>query len=153
MTRIRGIMVVAVLSAGFVLADDKKEAKFDASKMIGTWTITTGIKDGEKSDADRLKGITFEVTKDTMTLKSPEGKFEFKYTIDDKTSPVTINMEITAPEEFKSKTTGIVKFDGDKLMLCYANPMLGGEKPKDFDAKKDSKAFSFTMTKAEKKDK
>jgi uncharacterized protein (TIGR03067 family) len=151
MTRVRGVMAaaVAVLFTGVAVADDKKEApKFDAAKMVGTWTITAGMKDGTKADVEKDK------YKDAvkMTLKTPDGTFEFKYAVNDKASPVEVDLEITAPDMFKgAKATGIVKMDGDTLMLCY--PAMGGEKPKNFDAKEKSGHYSFTMKKAEKKDK
>lgn len=153
MTRVLGL-TVAVLFAGFATADDKKDAKFDAGKMEGKWTITAGSKSGDKADTDKYKDAV-EITKDKITLKTPDGTFAFKYTVDDKTSPATINLEIVEPEGFKgTKAVGIVKMDGDSLVLCY--PAMGGDKPKDFDAKKDSGNYSFTMKKAgkeEKKDK
>lgn len=153
MTRFRGLMTVAaaVLFAGVGFADDKKAVKFDAGKMEGKWSITAGTKNGEKADADKYKDAV-EITKDKITLKTPDGTFVFKYTVDDKTSPATINLEILEPDAFKgSKAAGIVKMDGDSLVLCY--PAMGGDKPKDFDAKKDSGNYAFTMKKAAKADK
>jgi uncharacterized protein (TIGR03067 family) len=150
MTRIFGL-TVAVLFAGVATADDKKDAKFDAGKLEGKWSITAGTKSGDKADTDKYKDAV-EITKEKITLKTPDGTFVFKYTIDDKTSPVTVNLEIVEPEGFKgTKAAGIVKLDGDTLMLCY--PAMGGDKPKDFDAKKDSGNYSFTMKKAAKEEK
>lgn len=150
MMRILGL-TVAVLIAGVATADDKKDAKFDAGKLEGKWSITAGTKNGEKADTDKYKEAV-EITKEKMTLKTPDGTFVFKYTVDDKTSPATVNLEILEPEGFKgTKAAGIIKMDGDKLMLCY--PAMGGDKPKDFDAKKDSGNYSFTMTKAAKEEK
>ena len=151
MTRILGLTAAVLFAGAAFAADEKKEApKFDATKMVGTWDVTAGMKDGKKSEADNLKGVTFDITKDTMKLKTPMGAFEFKYTLDEKTSPVTINLELVEPEAFKSKATGIVKIDGETLMLCY--PPMGGDKPKDFDAKEKSGHYSFTMKKAAKKE-
>jgi uncharacterized protein (TIGR03067 family) len=153
MTRFLGLAVVAILFAGVGFADEKKDAKFDAGKMVGTWSITAGVKSGEKVEADKYKDAV-EITKEKMTLKTPDGSFVFKYSVDDKTSPATLNLEIVEPEAFKSKAAGIVKMDGETLVLCY--PAMGGDKPKDFEAKKDSGCYCFTMkksTKAAKADK
>jgi uncharacterized protein (TIGR03067 family) len=152
MTRFRGLTTVAVLFAGVALAaDEKEDAKFDAAKMEGTWTITAGMKNGEKAEVDKYKDAV-EITKDKITLKTPDGSFVFKYTVDAKASPASVELEIVEPDMFKgSKATGIVKLDGDTLTLCY--PAMGGDKPKDFDAKKDSGNYSFTMTKAAKEEK
>ena len=148
--------MAAILFAGVAVADDKKEApKFDATKMVGKWAITGGMKDGTKVDADKYKDTDatyVEATKDKLTLKTPEGTFEFAYKINDKASPVEVDLEITAPDMFKgAKATGIVKMDGDTMTLCY--PAMGGEKPKDFEAKEKSGHYCFTMKKAAKKDK
>jgi uncharacterized protein (TIGR03067 family) len=156
MIRISGMLAtVAILFAGLAIAEDKKEApKFDATKMIGKWGITGGSKDGAKVDVEKYKDTEasyLEVTKDKLTLKSPDGAFEFNYKINDKASPVEIDLEITSEIAKGAKATGIVKLDGDTLSICY--PAMGGEKPKDFEAKEKSGHYSFTMKRAVKKDK
>jgi len=135
--------------------DDKKEEKFDAKKLEGKWTFVEGSKNGDKFDATNIKEPVV-ITKDKITMATPDATFEFKYTLDEKTSPVGIDLEITS-ETFKgTKTAGIIKFDGDKLVLAYGvdleDPTKTPARPKDFAGKKDSKSFSFTMKKEEKKE-
>ncbi len=134
------------------LAQDKKkeEAKFDASKMLGEWNITGGKKMGKEISDDGKKG-NYTITKDKITLKE-DGKdlFVFSYTIDAKTTPVSIDMEITesAIDGLKgSKAKGIVELKGDELKLCY-EPM-DGARPKKFD---DESCNSFVLKKKAKKD-
>jgi uncharacterized protein (TIGR03067 family) len=164
MTRFRGLVaaVAAVLFVGGAFAQEKKPAepakeekkepaKFDASKLEGKWTVSEYTKDGEKQDTKEMKEPAV-FTKDTIKVKSSAGEFEFKYTLDTKTDPVAIDMEIAAPDVFKgAKTKGILKMDGDKLMLAYdANMDDKADKvrPKGFESKKESNVNSFVLTKA-----
>lgn len=138
-----------------VVAEDKKDAKFDAEKVVGEWTITGGKKAGKDIDDNAKKG-TYSISKDKITLKE-DGKtmFVFAYTVDAKETPAAIDMEIaeSAIDGLKgSKAKGIIELSGDELKLAYDGS--GGERPKKFD---DEKAFSFVLKKKadkeEKKDK
>ena len=130
--------------------EDKKveKLKFDATKMVGKWTISEGSKNGTAVDPKNIKE-PIVITKDKITMVTPDATFEFKYTLDEKADPVTIELEITS-ETFKgSKAPGIIKFDGDKLMLAYGVNMEEMDKtarPKEFGGKKDSNSYSYTFT-------
>ena len=163
MTRFNGLVaaVMAVAVAGGVWAEDKKEpakaepAKFDASKLEGKWMVSEFMKYGEKQDTKDMKDpVVF--TKDSIKVKSSVGEFEFKYTVDAKADPMAIDMEITAPEGLKGgKAKGIIKLDGDKLMLTYDSDPESKARPAKFESKKESKVLSLVMTRAKeaKKDK
>jgi uncharacterized protein (TIGR03067 family) len=165
MTLLKKFVVLGALigSVSFVFAEDKpvekkaEKVKFDATKLVGKWTLTEGSKNGTAVEPKNIKEpIVF--TKDKITMVTPDATFEFKYTLDEKADPVTIELEITS-EVFKgSKAPGIIKFDGDKLMLAYGVNMADMEKtkrPTEFGGKKDSDSYSYVFTKAkeEKKDK
>jgi uncharacterized protein (TIGR03067 family) len=122
----------------------KEEAKLDPAKLVGTWTFVSGEKEGTKVPEDNLKKITVEIAKDTITLKSDDGKFVMKYSVDTKKSPARISIEIIeGPQGKGSKAEGIIALKGDELKLCY--PSMGGEAPKDFTTKKDSKLHLFVL--------
>lgn len=146
MMSVRALMVVG-LAAGFAVAQDKPA--FDAAKLVGSWTITGGMKAGEKADTTKYKDpAVFD--KDTIAFKTEDGAFKFKYTADAKASPVAVELEILEPEGFKgAKAKGIIKLDGDKMTLCY-NPEAEGKRPEKFESTKDNKFFLFEMTKAKK---
>ena len=167
MTLLKTLLVPACLlglSLPAMLADDKKEekknekAKFDIKKLEGKWIIVEGMKNGNKVDGEKDKEPMI-VTKDTMTMTADTMKFEFKYTVDDKTDPASIELEIISDTFKGAKAPGIVKLDGDKLMLAYGvnstEPEKPGKRPTDFTGKKDSEAYSFIYKRAaeEKKDK
>mgnify|MGYP001806778394 CR=1 FL=1 len=146
MKRFYGLVAVAVFAGGLA-AEDKKEApKFDASKLEGKWTITAMTKMGEKVDTKDMKDPVV-ITKDKITTKTGAGEFVFKYTVDAKADPAGVDMEIVS-ETFKgTKANGILKLDGDTLMLAYDfDPEAKSPpRPKAFESKKDSKTFSYTM--------
>jgi uncharacterized protein (TIGR03067 family) len=130
-----------VLSAA---ADDK--GKLDPAKLVGTWNYVSGEKDGKKIPADDLKTGTVEISKENLTLKSPDGKFVIKYKLDAAKSPARIDMEITeGPQGQGSKSEGIVALDGDQLKICY--PAMGGAAPKDFTTKEGSGLHLFVLKK------
>jgi len=126
------------------LAAADKDDKFDPAKMVGTWSYVSGEEDGKKKTADDLKGGTVEITKDTISLKSADATYVIKYTLDTKKTPVRISMEITkGPQGEGSKAEGIIELKDKELKLCYA-PM-GGEAPKEFNAKEGSKFHLFVL--------
>jgi len=144
-----GLVVIANVSA-----QDKKEEKkpLDPAKLVGKWSITEGLKAGEKVGDDAKKGV-IEFTKDKISLKSMDAEFEFSYKVDVKATPASIDLEILKPEGFKgTKAMGIIKIEDGKATLCY-HPM-GGDRPKKFESTKDNGNYMFTMkaAKEEKKE-
>lgn len=148
MTRFFGLVAVAVFAGG-LMAEDKKEApKFDASKLEGKWTITAMTKMGEK--VEKLPKEAVEITKDKITTKTEAGDFVFKYTVDAKADPMAVDMEIVSDTFKGTKANGIIKLDGDTLMLAYDfDPEAKTPpRPKAFESKKDSKTFNYTLKRA-----
>lgn len=146
MTRI-STMVCGLVFAATAAADDKP-AKLSPEALVGAYTLTAGTKDGAKMDKP-AGDVT--VTKDKITFKGSDGTvFEFGYTLDAKATPAAIDLEILAPEGFKgAKAKGIVAVEKDTVKLAY-HPMMG-DRPKGFEAKKDSGEYAFEWKKAEKK--
>src|SRR5205823_10362216 len=74
-------LALLVLAAPLARAEEKKAAKLDADKLVGTWNYTSGMKRGEKVEGDNLKGDVV-ITKDTITLKGgPDMTFVIPYKI------------------------------------------------------------------------
>ncbi|HEV3205112.1 MAG TPA: TIGR03067 domain-containing protein [Gemmataceae bacterium] len=139
-TALCGLIVLGVSLAP--AADDK--GKLDPAKLLGTWTYVSGEKDGAQVPADNLKAGTVEITKDVITLKSPDGKFVIKYKLDASKSPSRIDLEITeGPQGQGSKAEGIIALDGEQLKLCY--PAMGGATPKEFKTKEGSGLHLFVL--------
>jgi uncharacterized protein (TIGR03067 family) len=138
------VCLLAGSSLGF--ADQEKEVKenkFDAAKLVGTWTFVSGEKDGQKLDKEHFKDQRLVITKDTFTLKG-EATFVMKYELDPKKKPVTVKLTMTeSPFGAGATADGLIELDGDTLKICYA-PM-GGEAPKKFEAKEGSKHHLFVL--------
>ena len=138
--------LIGLLSLGLLLAPAaaQNKGKLDSAKLIGSWSYVSGEKDGKKVPADNLKDGTVEITKENITLKSPDGKFVIKYQLDTAKNPVQITLEITeGPQGQGSKSQGIIALEGDELKLCY--PPMGGDTPKEFSAKENSGLHFFVL--------
>jgi uncharacterized protein (TIGR03067 family) len=91
-----GCAVVLAMATFDANGQDKgKDDKFDAAKLAGTWKYVSGVKNGEKLDADHLKGQTVKITKENVTLSDGTNTFVMKYTLEAKNKPVGIKLEIT----------------------------------------------------------
>jgi uncharacterized protein (TIGR03067 family) len=120
-----------------------KDDRFDAAKMAGAWTYESSEKNGEKLDKDHFKDSKVVVTKETITLEGPQGKFVIKYTVDPKKNPVALSMTMTeSPFGAGAMAQGIVELKGDELKICYA---AEGEAPKKFEAKEGSNHHLFVL--------
>jgi uncharacterized protein (TIGR03067 family) len=142
--RVTGFLGLIALGIwlGAVAAEEK--GKLDPAKLLGTWSYVSGEKNGAKIPAENLKDGIVEITKENITLKSPDGKFVIKYQLDASKSPARINIEITeGPQGQGSKAEGIISVDGDQLKLCY--PAMGGAAPKDFSTKEGSGLHLFVL--------
>jgi len=138
------VLGLAVVLAAFAGAEDKKDATFDPAKMVGTWEYKSGEKNGTKVEGESLKP-KIKITKESITVGEGDMLFEFKYTVDAKASPATIDMEATKspiPGLVGSKAKGIVGMDGDELKLCYTPE---GDRPTKFSGEK---ANFFVLKKA-----
>lgn len=112
-----------------------KEDKFDAEKMVGTWTYVSVEKNGQKADNDSIKEGKVTIAKDKMTLEGSAGTFVLKYKLDTTKKPVTIDMEMTEGGGQGSTAKGIIAVQGDELKLCYSTSDAA---PKKFEAKEGS---------------
>lgn len=142
------VLGAAALLVSVAVADDKKDAaKINPTKLVGAYTFVSGVRDGQPVDAKDFKGIAFTITKESMVLKTPDGDFKFGYKIDASKAPAALDLEILdGPVGKGAKAKGIIAQTGGTVKIAY-NPM-GGDRPKDFDGKKGTGDFSFTVKKA-----
>jgi len=138
------VLVALVAVGGAVAAQDKPAG--DASPLAGKWKVTAGAKNGERMDESKLNEVAV-FTKDKVTMKTPDGAFEFTYTADAKATPMTVDMTVVKPDMFKgAKALGIVKVTGTAMTLCY-NAEKDGKRPTIFQSSKDNKCFLFVLEK------
>jgi uncharacterized protein (TIGR03067 family) len=137
-----GLGLGVLFAAAYAFGADAGD-KFDAAKMVGTWTYTSGEKNGEKLDKAHFKDGKAIVTRETITLPGDGGKFVMKYKLDAKKKPVGIEMEMTeSPFGGGAKAAGIVAVTDEELKICYA-PM--GDAPTKFEAKEGSGHHLFVL--------
>ena len=88
------------------------------------------------------------ITKDKITIDggSAEMTFEFAYKVKADADPAEIDLELTKPEAFKSKSKGIISLTDGTIKLCY-HPEEGKERPKKFESTKDNGYYLFTLKK------
>lgn len=141
----RMIALVLILTISSIsMADEKSKPKFDPKSIVGTWTITSGLKYGEKVEAKALEG-DIVIAADKITIKSPDMTHEMTYKLDTSKSPVVIDMEGTEGAAKGFKTEGIIEVTKDGLKLAYAFP--GEKRPEKFESPKDSKVLYFQLKK------
>jgi uncharacterized protein (TIGR03067 family) len=138
-----GLVGLALL-LGSAVAQEKD--KLDPAKLVGTWTYVSGEKDGKKIPAANLEKGTVKITKENITLESPEGNFVIKYKLEAAKTPADISMEITeGPQGVGAKSQGIVALNKGELKICYA--AMDGGAPKEFATKEGSGLHLFVLKK------
>jgi len=135
------LMVVATIGA------DDKPGKLDPAKLVGEYTLTEGMKAGEKVGEKSLEGKV-TVTKDKIKIEGGSSgmTFEFAYKVKADADPAEIDLEITMPAEFKAKSKGIISLTDGTIKLCY-HPEEGKDRPKKFESTKENGYFLWTLKK------
>ncbi len=156
----KGVRAAAVLglatACGVAVADDEKMAKLE---LKGGYTIVKGERDGQPIPADHFKGSTVRFTKDETvgTDKDKKEIYIAKYKLDTSKTPWKIMMTTVekkktdgtpktdpkATDGEQNSTTGLIKKEGDTIVLIYALP--GGKEPTDFKTKKGDKTQMFWL--------
>jgi uncharacterized protein (TIGR03067 family) len=117
----------------------------DPKALVGKWSYVSAVKNGEKKTEEQLAGQSVTITEKTWTLDGG-GKFVMSYEIDADESPNTIKFTITeSPFGAGMSTGGVVRLDGEKLIVCYA--AQGGKAPEEFSSTEGSGFHLFTLKK------
>lgn len=115
---------------------------FNPKKMIGSWNVSKGVRNGQTVANERLPKITIDAK--AVTIPAGPETFVMSYTIDNSKRPAHIDMKITAgPAPQDSKAVGIVRKSGKKLMMCY-DP-TGAKRPEKFESTEDNGFHMFVM--------
>jgi uncharacterized protein (TIGR03067 family) len=140
-------LVGALLAVTGVNAEEAKDkVAFDPAKIVGVWTITSGVRAGDKVDKERLQS-KITVTKDTFTVPAgPDQKFLIAYKIDTRANPPAIDMEIKEGPVNEGKALGLITLDGDGFKLCYVvKEGADTKRPAKFESTKENNAFLFVL--------
>jgi len=152
MAKVHFLSFVAVLLAlPAAPAEDKKDdKKADTGKLLGTYTVVSGKRDGKdlpRSDFDKSV-VVIEMSKIYGHDKEKKEFFGATYVLDTSGKPWKISMVSTSPKKGE-KAEGVIEVDGDKVRLAYALP--GGKTPTGFEA--GEKQQSFVLKRVKKDDK
>ena len=122
-----------------------KRQPVEAEKLVGSWKLVRGLKNGEPLAEDRLSVSSLDVSKETFTLNAGE-KFVMSFNIDAKASPPSIDFTMTeSPFGAGATAPGIIQQLGEKqFILCYAP--TGGDRPAGFASTKDTPTFLFVWS-------
>lgn len=136
----------AVCCSGLLIAglsraqEDSTQRAAEAEKLVGTYEVFSGERNGEKIAADRLKGITIKIAANAITTYDKDEKevYAATYKLDTSKKPWQIMMTatITPVDDDPSrggkgtKAAGLIGVRGDSVMLIYALP--GGKAPTEF---------------------
>jgi uncharacterized protein (TIGR03067 family) len=111
-------------------AGQDKAGTTDKDKFQGTWSITSGTKDGKEMPADKVKGAKIVFEGDKVIAKSEGKNEEATFKLDAGKKPKEIDLTLPNGEML----SGIYEMDGDTLKIALGdNP--GSMRPKDFKSK------------------
>jgi len=124
----------------------KEEPKKDAPTLVGEWYPESAVRGGKLDNPPPGTSITFTadgkcLLKEGKREKVEEGTYKF----DAKKDPAEI--DISPPNAGGQAVSGIYKFEKDTLILCI---VMGGERPKKFEAPDGSEVMLITLKKVKK---
>lgn len=144
----RMLLLASAFALVLPLQARTEDTKGDASKLVGTWTVSSEESSGTRVSADKVKGRQVKITRDTITCLDSDGKTHMacKYEVDTSRTPWRVNMTCTEGEYKDKKLHGIAQLDGDTLKLCFAKP--DAETPTRFDTTKEGQCC-YNLKRAE----
>ncbi len=137
--------------------ESSKDETAEVAKLVGTYRITTGERNGKKIDADKLADVTVRIEKKVITTFDKDKKefYAAAYELDTKQKPWKIMMTATivpvADKNAKTdgkgnKAEGLIEISGETVKLIYSLPE--GNAPTEFKA--GEKQQMFVLIKMEK---
>ncbi len=136
--------------------ESSKQEDAGVAKLVGTYRISAGERNGKKIETERLADVTVKIEKKVITTFDKDKKefYAASYELDTKEKPWKITMTATiVPVADKggkdgkgSKSIGLIEISGETVRLIYALPE--GEAPTEF--KTGEKQQMFLLMKADK---
>jgi uncharacterized protein (TIGR03067 family) len=144
-----GLEVLATLLL-LLAADAPVVDKEELKNLQGKWIVTVHEHGGVKLPAKELAKLSVEVDEGRVTAKE-SGELREGTTIiglDPKAKPATLDLKVATGDDAGKVVKAIWKRSGKTLTVCYAEP--GKDRPKEFEAKKDSGHTLMVLEKAPK---
>jgi len=116
--------------------------------LLGSRTCSSAVIDGKPLAAETAKELRLTLTADRYkTERGSQVLFDSTYKIDGAKTPAQIDM-IGTEGDLKGKVAlGILKLDGETLMMCYVMP--GKERPIAFESLPESGVFLVVWKRAQ----
>jgi len=140
----RPVMFTALTSIGLAIYVPASVVAED-NQLIGQWKVVAKTQYGEVTKVE--KETIWEFTKDARLLLPGTNRMDGKYTLDDSTSPWSIDIELADDRKALGgggPRKGIVKIKNGVLTLC----VLGGalpDRPATFKSEKKTLTILYTM--------
>lgn len=151
------VFLIEVCAEGNTASKGKKpDQEFDVHKLRGIWRVdhmyACDPETGEIRDLRTdLVAYTFVITFPNRIRMEFEGIKFFEWTIqyDIKKSPVWIDFAPSPPDEQKRKKLGVLRLDGDKLLI-HEGTLRSSVRPGDFKQKKGLSSTLYECTRIKK---
>jgi uncharacterized protein (TIGR03067 family) len=119
-------------------------AKSDVKKIMGTWSMVSGVKSGEDAPDDLKREFRLIFAAEGKLTVKLEGKdLEGTYKLDQAKKPKQVDFTVDGKD-----MPGIYALDGDKLKICVSEE---DNRPKEFASEAGSKTILLVL-KREKKE-
>jgi uncharacterized protein (TIGR03067 family) len=144
MGHIKSLLLIVLLGgvASALQAGGDAKAK-DDERILGTWTMVSGEREGKKQSVDATLRLTFAKDgKFTLTQKGPDAKMTGTYKLNTKKTPREIDLTVVqafgaggkAVDIGGKKFLGILAFEKENLKVCLGE--IGKDRPAAFEAPK-----------------
>lgn len=144
-----GLTLYALLCAAAFGQEQRAEkaAEITPSQLVGSYTIVESEKSGEKTEKEKIDGVVVHFTEEKIvaTDKDKNNVYACTYKLDTSKSPIEIHMTSIIPEHREAKSKGLIKKEGDKLVLIYTLPDHE-EMPKEFKTKEGQVMVTLQKT-------
>jgi uncharacterized protein (TIGR03067 family) len=108
-----------LLIAALLVAAPAEDAKKDAKKIQGNWTVVSREFIGNKTPEAELKALKVIIKDGTITIDDGKKIEKIPYKLDPSKKPKAIDLANTGIEN-KETTLAIYELDGDTLKICWS---------------------------------
>ena len=144
-------LAAILLGASLAAADDAAARKF-LKELEGNYTPVSMTRGGESAPDEFVKGISFAIKGDTLTVRFQSAKkAEDKaatLVVDPGQKPAAIDMTARDGDNAGKPILGIVKVERDTVTLCWADDAARADRPKEFSSTKENKNLLIVLRKA-----
>nr|AUN35850.1 hypothetical protein [uncultured bacterium] len=151
MYRIFPLLFTTIFFVGSATAADVDP---ELKQFQGRWEVVELVEDGKVIPREAIRewlpsGGQFEISENAILFTSPDdGKKHAKvFSLDATQYPRGIDLSTRD----KKDGHGIYRFDGEQLIICFADPEES-QRPKEFSAKEGSKQVLMTLERMQAKD-